>query len=122
MKFKSLKITNSEERQIVMQADSEKEEVIYSEYFNPKYTQNYEFVIGLSLSVREWKMSKIEKLVAAASEIFKQYYEEEDYQICIHNKKLEDEVHLHISYVGTQITNEKLQTDFEQLNKRLKNF
>ncbi len=100
MKFKLLEIQDSKTRQEVMHTESEKEYILYADIFTASDNQNNEFVIGLPLSVREWKQNKIDKLADEIKNSFIQLVNHEQVAVAIHNKKLDDEVHFHISYNG----------------------
>ncbi len=100
MKFKTMDIKDSSARQQVMHFESEKEFVLYADRFNGEGNENKEFVIGLPLEVREWKQNKIDSLAMNIKSVFCDLVKHDQVAVAIHNKKLDDEVHFHISYNG----------------------
>lgn len=103
MKFKTIEVKDTVTRQKTMEISSEKELVLFAESFTSEDNTNNEFVIGLPLAVREYNQGQIEGLATELRTKFETVADGRQYAIAIHNKKLEDEVHFHISYCGDAI-------------------
>ncbi len=114
MKFKPMEIKDTVARQVTMHEDSSKETVLFAEEFAGVENQNYEFVIGLPLAVREFEASQIKELASQIRLVFAKYYNGSDFAIAIHNKNLVDEVHFHISYNHQPLAEAPIKEAFEQ--------
>lgn len=115
MKFKAMEIVDIEARQKVMNFESEKEQVLYSERFKNKDSSNFEFVIGLPLEVGKFSKQELEQLCNKLRTSFLMFCNEE-FAIAIHSKKNEPEVHFHISYNGVKLEEEEIKTEFLKYN------
>lgn len=112
MKFKTMEIKDASIRQVTMQEDSDKETVLFAEQFKAIENKNNEFVIGLPLEVRMWSLDEITELAKKIRIFFNEYYKGEDFAVAIHSKKLEDEVHFHISYNHEALNPELIEIEF----------
>ncbi len=99
MKFKTIEVKDTIKRQITMEIASEKEAVLYAQTFTSDDNTNHEFVIGLPLTVRDYNQEQLDHLATELSAKFKQVTNTQ-FAIAIHSKKMVDEVHFHISYLG----------------------
>lgn len=111
-----MEIKDASKRQVTMQEDSEKETVLFAERFEAVENKNNEFVIGLPLEVRMWSLSEITELAKQIRVAFNKYYKGEDFAVAIHSKKLEDEVHFHISYNHEALNPELIESEFLKFN------
>lgn len=103
MKFKVIEVTDTIKRQMVMEVASEKEQVLFADKFSSPTNTNHEFVIGLELEVRDFSQLEVERLANELKTKFETIGNNRQYAIAIHSKKLVDEVHFHISYLGAII-------------------
>ncbi|WOO86554.1 hypothetical protein RZE82_05420 [Mollicutes bacterium LVI A0039] len=114
MKFKSMKIEDSQKRQLVMANESAKEYVLYNQPMTWSAESNSEFVVGLPLGVRDYNSAQITALVetitAATVKVIP-----EPFVIAVHSKKLEDEVHFHISYQNIDVDHDAVKAQYENL-------
>lgn len=112
MKFKTMEIKDASIRQVTMQEDSDKETVLFANKFEAVENKNNEFVIGLPLEVRTWSSEEIAELANKIRAVFSKYYKNEDFAVAIHSKKLEDEVHFHISYNYEALNPQVIEAEF----------
>lgn len=115
MKFKSLIIDDVAARQKVMREHSLRETVLYSEEFETNQKENFEYVIGLPLAVREYNQEHVGEVARIIKHTFKQVIKDEGFALAIHNKNEDDEVHFHLSYNGMKLNDELVKTAFENI-------